>query len=67
MELCLGQRPSLACYVKLTGPRKAGPLPFMLPILSSYRDAFAFAMMIGILLLRPQELFGSRESVEDRV
>jgi branched-chain amino acid transport system permease protein len=34
---------------------------------SSYRDAFAFAMMIGILLFRPQGLFGSRESVEQRV
>ena len=34
---------------------------------SSYRDAFAFAMMIAILLFRPQGLFGSRESVEARV
>ena len=34
---------------------------------SSYRDAFAFAMMIGILLFRPQGLFGSRALVEDRV
>ena len=34
---------------------------------SSYRDAFAFAVMILILLLRPQGLFGSREQVEARV
>jgi branched-chain amino acid transport system permease protein len=34
---------------------------------SSYRDAFAFAMMIAILLLRPQGLFGSAEAVESRV
>lgn len=31
---------------------------------SSYRDAFAFAVMIAILALRPQGLFGSREPVE---
>lgn len=34
---------------------------------SSYRDAFAFAMMIAILLFRPQGLFGSREAVDVRV
>ena len=34
---------------------------------SSYRDAFAFAIMIAILLFRPQGLFGSREAVEARV
>ena len=34
---------------------------------SSYRDAFAFAMMIAILLSRPQGLFGSAASVEARV
>jgi len=34
---------------------------------SSYRDAFAFAMMIVILLSRPQGLFGSREAVDVRV
>jgi branched-chain amino acid transport system permease protein len=34
---------------------------------SSYRDAFAFAMMIAVLLFRPQGLFGSREAVEARV
>jgi branched-chain amino acid transport system permease protein len=34
---------------------------------SSYRDAFAFAMMIAILLFRPQGLFGSAETVESRV
>jgi len=34
---------------------------------SSYRDAFAFAMMIAILLFRPQGLFGSAEPVEARV
>ena len=34
---------------------------------SSYRDAFAFAMMIAILLSRPQGLFGSREAVDVRV
>jgi branched-chain amino acid transport system permease protein len=34
---------------------------------SSYRDAFAFAIMIAILLFRPQGLFGSRDAVEARV
>jgi branched-chain amino acid transport system permease protein len=34
---------------------------------SSYRDAFAFAMMIAILLFRPQGLLGSREPLEGRV
>jgi branched-chain amino acid transport system permease protein len=31
---------------------------------SSYRDAFAFAVMIAILLFRPQGLFGSTYHVE---
>jgi branched-subunit amino acid ABC-type transport system permease component len=34
---------------------------------SSYRDAFAFAIMIAILRFRPQGQFGSRDAVEARV
>lgn len=33
---------------------------------SSYRDAFAFALMIIVLLVRPQGLFGSNYHVEGR-
>jgi branched-chain amino acid transport system permease protein len=31
---------------------------------SSYRDAFAFLIMIAVLLFRPQGLFGSAESMQ---
>ena len=31
---------------------------------SSYRDAFAFLVMIAVLLFRPQGLFGSKYHVE---
>jgi len=31
---------------------------------SSYRDAFAFVIMIAVLLLRPRGIFGSTHYVE---
>src|SRR5690606_13041643 len=31
---------------------------------SSYRDAFAFVIIIGVLLIRPQGIFGARHHVE---
>jgi len=36
-------------------------------ILSAYRDAVAFSVLIAVLLLRPSGLFGSKVQVENRV
>ena len=47
-----------------------GPLLILEPLgvsgVSQLRDAVAFAMLIGVLLLRPSGLFGERLSAEDR-
>ena len=47
-----------------------GPLMILEPLgvdgVSQLRDAVAFAMLIGVLLLRPSGLFGERLSAEDR-
>ncbi len=47
-----------------------GPLLILEPLgvsgVSQLRDAVAFAMLIGVLLLKPSGLFGERLSAEDR-
>ena len=47
-----------------------GPLMILEPLgvngVSQLRDAVAFAMLIGVLLLRPSGFFGERLSAEDR-
>ena len=47
-----------------------GPLLILEPLgvtgVSQLRDAVAFAMLIGVLLIKPSGLFGERLRAEDR-